>query len=124
MYNRLRSARSQVHANALNLLYFTVPALLFTLIRAAYTLVYSFDHSPSVSPVTGTFAVKFVLIFLVQLLAVLCLIAGGLVTRFIRDEDREKTKHSGSFARDVEGMRKHGSGQGLVLGEYGAVPQQ
>ncbi len=80
------------------LLYFVTPAALFAIVRAVYTVVYSFDRSPRVSPWTGTFAVKFVLIFLVQLIAALCLVVGGVVTRFICDEDRELVAQQGGRA--------------------------
>ena len=85
----LRRSRPHSHTKATLLLYFTTPAALFTLVRAAYTVVYAFDRSPKVSPTTGTFSVKFVLIFLVQLIAALCLVMGGIMTRLICDEDRE-----------------------------------
>ena len=98
------------------LLYFGMPAALFTLVRAVYTVLYSFDRSPKVSPVTGTFAVKVVLIFLVQLIATLCLTVGGVVTRFIRDEDREMMAQRGG--RDVT------PGEAFTLDGYGAAQEQ
>jgi hypothetical protein len=79
---------SRLNHNAIHLLYFAMLALPFTAIRVTYGVVYSFDHSSTVSPVTGVFAVKLVLIFLVQLLAVLALAIGGIMTRNIRMEDK------------------------------------
>ena len=52
-------------------------------IRTIYSFVFSVDHSPSINPVTGKFAVKLVLVFLVQLIAVAFLIAGSWVSRDI-----------------------------------------
>ncbi|OQV04422.1 hypothetical protein CLAIMM_09308 [Cladophialophora immunda] len=60
-----------------------VLACVFIGVRAIYSVVYAFDHAKSLSPFTGTFAVKFVLIFLVQLIAVLFLLAVAFVTRNI-----------------------------------------
>jgi hypothetical protein len=52
-------------------------------IRATYSLIYSIDHSPSINPITGAFAVKLILVFLVQLIAVLLLIARSWFSRDI-----------------------------------------
>jgi hypothetical protein len=88
-YCRLRSLPSALReCNTILLLYSTMLALPFTGIRAIYSVVYAFDTSPAVNPITGVFAVKFVLVFLVQLLAVLFLAVGGIVTRNIRVEDK------------------------------------
>jgi hypothetical protein len=56
-------------------------ALGFVACRVVYGFVYAFGHYPKLSPIDGVFAVKLVLIFLVQLLAVLCLVAGGMMFR-------------------------------------------
>ena len=77
------------------LLYGTMLALVFLGIRTAYALVYSFDHSSKVSPITAGFGVKFALIFLVQLLAAVCLIGAGLVTRRIANEGKEMENRRG-----------------------------
>ncbi|KIW88878.1 uncharacterized protein Z519_10362 [Cladophialophora bantiana CBS 173.52] len=58
-------------------------ACIFTGVRAIYSVVYAFDHAKSLSPFTGTFAVKFVFMFLVQLIAFLLLLAVAFVTRNI-----------------------------------------
>ncbi|KAK4934829.1 hypothetical protein LTR10_023997 [Elasticomyces elasticus] len=61
-------------------------ARLFIGIRAVYSVVYAFDHSASVNPITGKFAIKLILVFLVQLLAVMALLAAGFLTRNIAKE--------------------------------------
>jgi hypothetical protein len=63
------------------LAWLTVLALCFTGARVVYGFIYAFGHDPKLSPISGVFVVKFVLIFLVQLLAVICLIAGGMMFR-------------------------------------------
>ncbi|KAJ9611336.1 hypothetical protein H2200_004520 [Cladophialophora chaetospira] len=58
-----------------------VSAWAFIGVRAVYSVVYAFDESPSLSPFTGTFVVKLVLIVLVQLFATLSMFAVALLTR-------------------------------------------
>ncbi|KIW43363.1 uncharacterized protein PV06_04474 [Exophiala oligosperma] len=58
-------------------------ACLFVGVRCIYSVVYAFDHSPSVNPLTGKFAIKVTLVFLVQLVAVSALLAVGFLTRNI-----------------------------------------
>lgn len=60
-------------------------SLPFTGARVCYSIVYAFDHSPSVSPVTASFVVDFFLIFLVQLVAASVMILGLFVTRNIHN---------------------------------------
>jgi hypothetical protein len=62
----------------------TLLALCFVAARVIYGFVYAFGHDPKLSPISGVFVVKFVLIFLVQLLAVICLITGGLIFRPVK----------------------------------------
>jgi hypothetical protein len=73
-------------SQALRLLYCVLGALPFVIVRAFYGVVFAFDHSPAVNPVSGTFAVKFVLIFLVQTIAALLLVTGGFWTSGIRGD--------------------------------------
>jgi hypothetical protein len=85
----VRLARSRGGAGAgkrdgkgpLLLVRLTLLALCFVAARVIYGFVYAFGHDPKLSPISGVFVVKFVLIFLVQLLAVICLITGGLMFR-------------------------------------------
>jgi hypothetical protein len=58
----------------------------FVAVRVIYGVVFAFDRSEKLSPYTGVFAVKFVLIFLVQLVATLLLLVGGLSTCQIQSE--------------------------------------
>ena len=71
----LRKIKNQLIASLL-----MASALIFIGVRAVYSVVYAFNHSPSLSPITGTFAVKLVVIFLVQLLAALSLTAVAFFT--------------------------------------------
>ena len=64
-----------------------VAAVPFIGVRALYTVVYTFDQGDkSLSPITGSFAVKLVLVVLVQLLAVVAFIAGGWISRGLAHE--------------------------------------
>ena len=78
-------------------------ACIFVGVRSVYSVVYAFDHSPSVNPITGGFAIKLVLVFLVQLIAVLALLAVGFLTRDVAAE--YGTRRRGTYARpeDLEG---------------------
>jgi hypothetical protein len=69
--------------DALILTYCALAAIIFVYVRLIYSIIYAFDRSPRLSPLTATFAVRFVLIFLTQLLAALCLVTGGIITRNI-----------------------------------------
>ena len=80
-----RSTENQnMRTGILPLVYWTLIAIVFVAVRVIYGLVFAFDRSPKLSPYSGSFAVKFVLIFLVQLIAALCLVVGGLVTKNIK----------------------------------------
>lgn len=70
--------------------------------RAIYTVVYAFDHSRSINVFTGTFVIKLVLVFLVQLLAVLTLLVVGFMTRHINVQLAAGTYPGGRRAGDVE----------------------
>lgn len=121
-YRRLKSlpgARSVIR-----LLHFAMLALPFTYIRAIYSIVYSFDTSPSVNPVTGVFAVKFILIFLVQLLATLFLVVGGIMTRNIRIEDETILSSPGNVRATGSEPRRGGPNEQHIMNEYGVVQGQ
>jgi len=83
IYTALRLARDSFAdrpgPGPLLLAHVTLLALCFVAARVIYGFVYAFGHYPKLSPINGIFVVKFVLIFLVQLLAVLCLVVGGLM---------------------------------------------
>jgi hypothetical protein len=87
-YTILRLRRIKRSGSAVTLLYSVLAAVPFVAVRVIYSVVYAFTLEASLSPLMGTFAVKFVLIFLVQLLAACCLIVGGLITRNITQESR------------------------------------
>jgi hypothetical protein len=124
-YRRLKALPSSLlNHNAIHLLYFAMLALPFTVIRATYGIVYSFDHSSTVNPVTGVFAVKLVLIFLVQLLAVLALVIGGVMTRNIRAEDKSISSGPEYMRATTSEPTSDPSTKGLVMDEYGVVQGQ
>lgn len=54
------------------------------LIRLTYHLVYAFNQTPSLDPVTGSFATRLVLVFGTQLLIALVVIAGGWLSKDAR----------------------------------------
>lgn len=99
-------------------------ALPFIVIRATYGIVYSFNHSSTVSPITGVFAVKLVLIFLVQLLAVIALVIGGIMTRNIRIEDESISNGTEYTRAATSEPTSDPSNKGLVLDEHGVVQGQ
>jgi hypothetical protein len=84
--HRLRSVLFK--GSATTLLYWVLAAMPFIAVRVIYSVVYAFTLSASLSPLTGTFAVKFILIFLVQFIAACCLIIGGFKTRHIEEDMR------------------------------------
>ncbi|KAL6240832.1 hypothetical protein RBB50_012247 [Rhinocladiella similis] len=86
--------------------------------RCIYSVVYAFDHSPSVNPITGSFAIKVILVFLVQLVAVVALLIVGFVTRDIaRDHGVMRSWRRGG-RRGRGGHGGHG-GQGRGRGGGG-----
>jgi hypothetical protein len=124
-FRRLRAVPSvRLSRNAMRLLYSAVFSLPFITIRAIYSVVYSFDTSPSVNPITGVFAVKLVLIFLVQLLATLCIVVGGVMTRNIRIEN-ENVLSGPAYVRATSGEpRRSSPSQEYVMYEHNAMPEQ
>ena len=65
----------------------TVIGSIFVGVRAIYSVAYSFDHDDrSLSPITGSFAVKLVFVVLMQLFAVLCFMAGAWKSRNVKSE--------------------------------------
>ncbi|KAH6657512.1 hypothetical protein BKA67DRAFT_643507 [Truncatella angustata] len=67
-------------------------AIPFQLVRLAYNTTYAFDHLPLLDPIMGSFAVRLILLFFMQLGVSLALIAGGWSsmpphTKFVVAED-------------------------------------
>jgi hypothetical protein len=81
--------RSSRRCAALTMTHWVLAAIPFVFVRVIYSVVYAFDNKPSLSPVTGSFAVKFVLIFLVQVVAACCLVVGGFQTRAIATQQSD-----------------------------------
>lgn len=113
-----------LNRNAVRLLYSAMLALPFTAIRAIYSVFYSFDSSPKVNPITGVFAIKLVLIVLVQLLAVLSLVVGGVMTRNIRNEDKSIMSGPGYTRATSSEPRRSGQSEELMMNKYGGVAQR
>lgn len=88
LFVRLTKQRLQRTHPAMKLLLCTIAAIVFAVVRVAYGLAAAVTESPSLSSITGTFAVKFILIFLVQLVAALFLIVGGFLSRNLRNEGK------------------------------------
>ncbi|KIY01020.1 uncharacterized protein Z520_03686 [Fonsecaea multimorphosa CBS 102226] len=86
---RTRKAVRPMHL--ISLAVFTFVGGLFVGARAVYSVVYTFDTNPDISPITGTFVVKLICIVLVQLLAVACLITGAWLSRNIRRDIEYKS---------------------------------
>lgn len=58
---------------------------IFVGVRVIYSVTYSFDHNNrSVSPITGSFAVKLVFVVLMQLFA--CFMSGAWKSRNVKNE--------------------------------------
>ncbi|KIX01049.1 uncharacterized protein Z518_10115 [Rhinocladiella mackenziei CBS 650.93] len=77
-------------------------ACVFVGIRAIYSVVYAFDRSPSLNPITGDFTVKVILVILVQLMAALVLLIVGFLTRNIVHEHGLKKWGPERHERNVE----------------------
>jgi hypothetical protein len=79
-----------------------VAACGFIGVRAIYTVVYAFDHTSSLSPFTGSFVVKLIPIFLVQLLAALSLVMVAFQTRNGGKQraTRRRRRHQNVESRD------------------------
>jgi len=76
----LNSRRSSTNA-AGTLTIGIIIALPFAAVRVIYSVVYAFSDSKTLSPITGSFAVKLILISLVQIFASLLLVIAGLSSR-------------------------------------------
>jgi uncharacterized membrane protein YcfT len=76
--SRFTAARS-----AQILVYGVIAAVVILFARIIYSIVFGFTLDASLSPFTGTLAVKVVLIFLVQLIAALFIAVAGFLTRNI-----------------------------------------
>jgi hypothetical protein len=66
--------------SAMYLASFAGIALAFALVRVIYSIVFAFKRTPDLNPFTGTFAVKLIFIFLVQIIAASCLMVGGILS--------------------------------------------
>ncbi|KAF2667841.1 hypothetical protein BT63DRAFT_441400 [Microthyrium microscopicum] len=76
-----RNVPRKRHVNAKSLVNWALVATIFVAIRVIYGIVYAFSNEKaSLSPATGSFEIKFWLIFLVQLIAACCLLIGGVVS--------------------------------------------
>lgn len=82
--------------NVMPLVYWTMIAIAFAAVRVLYGVVYAFSSDKEkLSPVTGSFAIKFLLIFGVQFVAASCLLVGGVMSR------KQLTRTSATELRDL-----------------------
>ena len=100
-----RQQGNATHALAWRYFIFVALSIPFVGIRAVYGVLYAFDNSKAVNPSTGSFAVKFILIFLVQLIAVGCFVIGGWLSRDV-------VKQHKSAASDYQLVPPPGGQQG------------
>jgi hypothetical protein len=66
--------------------------------RVGYTVVYAFDHDTDLSPITGKFVVKLIVLFLVPLLVALALLTAAFVSQHQARQDRSRRGET----RDIE----------------------
>lgn len=81
-----RRVRSSAPRKAQILVVGVAAAVMTLLATIVYRIVYGFTLNPSLSPYTGSLAVKVVLIFLVQLVAALCIAVAGFMSRNVAKE--------------------------------------
>lgn len=84
LFVRLTKQKLQHKHPALIVLSCNMGSLVFVMVRVAHGLAAAVTESHKLSPVTGTFAAKFLLIFFMQLVATLLLIIGGIHSRNLR----------------------------------------
>ena len=90
----------------------TLAAVTFVGVKVTYAVVYTFDHQDvDINPVTGTIAVKTVLVVGVSLLAVLAMVVGGWKSRGI-GRARERVQpyrpvHEQAFAHEPIEAKHH-----------------
>jgi hypothetical protein len=65
---------------------------LFIGTRVFYSLVYLCTQKQSLNPTTGSLAIRVILGFLVELIAVISLIFAGLMTQSVSRQSREERK--------------------------------
>ncbi|KAF4119585.1 hypothetical protein GMORB2_4715 [Geosmithia morbida] len=73
----------------------------FQTIRTIYSATYAFDRIPDLDPVMGSFTTKLVLIFGLQLIVTLVLIAGGWLTK---DVNKNKALRVRSHELELEAL--------------------
>ena len=124
-YHQLKALpQALLNRDAIRLLYSAMLALPFVIVRAIYSVVYAFDSSPGLNPIGGPFAVKIVMIFLVQLLAALLVVYRGIVTRNIRREE-ERLRFGTGYRPATRGEPRHGGqSERRVMGDYSIAPEQ
>jgi len=74
------TSKHQKHSKITPLVDAAILALPFLYVRVFYGIVYAFTHSRKLNPITGSFVIQVVLITVVQTIAALILLVGGLLT--------------------------------------------
>jgi hypothetical protein len=82
------------------LVYGVVAAVIVLFARIIYSIVFGFTLDPSLSLYTGSMVVKVILIFLVQLIAAICVAIAGFAARNICKE-----RHSEAPSTEVLDMK-------------------
>ncbi|KAH7028055.1 uncharacterized protein B0I36DRAFT_433183 [Microdochium trichocladiopsis] len=110
---------------AKRLLYFVVLALPFIIVRVLYGLVAAASQDRSLSLFYGDFVVHLVLITIVQLIAVLFLVAGGLSSigmYQVAPSRPSRRQQQQQQEQEQEPMRYGHEDNGLEMGSYGSSP--
>ncbi len=93
-WQRLSSVPSHPNFRAARYLILAAGAgMPFQLVRLAYNTTYAFIRVPSLDPVTGSFATRLILMFMMQLAVVLMASAGGFLSRHVVPRSQISEEH-------------------------------
>jgi hypothetical protein len=104
LFFRYRGVKIEIPRSTAALRNWTLVALLFAGAKVVYAAVYTLDHADAaINPVTGSFAIKVVLVVGVQFFAVLAMVVGGWMSLSIVS-DHQKNQKQRSKARRTDAM--------------------
>jgi hypothetical protein len=94
LFFRYRRVQHEIPWSVMALRNWTLIALLFGGAKVVYAAVYTLDHADTaINPITGSFAIKVVLVVGVQFLAVVAMIVGGWMSlTIVQDHQKERTR--------------------------------
>jgi len=94
LFFHYRRVQHTVPRSVMVLRNWTLIALLFSGAKVVYAAVYTLDHADTaINPITGSFAIKVVLVVGVQFLAVVAMIVGGWMSlTIVTDHQKERTR--------------------------------